>query len=175
MDTSNKRTRLRALIVGGALALSMAVPLAVNADTTGGPAIPPPASNGVTVTGTSFHGDTKLIVTTTVTFRCDPIQVYDWETGMWSATTAGRLGQASAYIVQASGKSVSSASGYISGGSVVCDGTSPNTRSIAVVAASSPWKSGSAAAGVTVSVDSGDEENGNGYASTGPMAVKLGK
>ena len=174
MDSSNKRMRLRAVIVGGALALSMALPLAVSADTTEG-SIPPAASNGVTITGSSFHIDSKLIVTTTFTFRCDPIQVYDWETGMYTSTTAGRLGGASATIVQASGRSVASASGSAGGGAVVCDGTSTNTASIAVVAATSPWKSGAAAGGVTAFVDAGDEENGSGYGSTGPMVIRLAK
>jgi len=94
---------------------------------------------------------------------------------MYSTTTAGRVGGASATIVQASGKSVASASGSAFGGTAVCDGTSTNTTSIAVVAATSPWKSGSAAGGVTVSVDAGDEENGFGYGSTGPMVIRLGK
>src|SRR4249919_2743246 len=174
MDSSNRRMRLRAAIVGGALVLSMAVPLAVSADTTEG-SIPPAASNGVTITGSSFHIDSKLIVTTNITFTCDPIQVYDWETGMYTTTTAGRLNWASATIVQASGRSVASSSGNASGGAAVCDGTSINTTSVAVVASTSPWKSGAAAGGVTASVDAGDEENGFGYGSTGPMVIRLGK
>ena len=35
MDTLNGHRRLRALIVGGALAVALAMPLAVSADTTG--------------------------------------------------------------------------------------------------------------------------------------------
>jgi hypothetical protein len=175
MDSSNKRMRLRAAMIAGALALSMAVPLAVSADTTDGGTIPPPASNGVTITGSSFHIDSKLIVTTNVSFTCDPIQVYDWETGTYSTTTAGRLGGASAIVVQASGRSVASSSGSVGGGAVVCDGTSTNTASIAVVATTAPWKSGAAAGGVTAFVDAGDEENGFGYGSTGPMVIRLAK
>jgi hypothetical protein len=175
MDSSNKRMRLRAAMIGGALALSMAVPLAVSADTTDGGTIPPAASNGVTITGSSFHIDSKLIVTTNITFICDPIQIYDWETGTYVSTTSGRLGGASAIIVQASGRSVASSSGSAGGGAVVCDGTSTNTTSIAVVATTAPWKSGAAAGGVTAYVTADNEEDGSGYGSTGPMVIKLAK
>ncbi len=81
MDTLNGHRRLRALIVGGALAVALAMPLAVSADTTGGSVIQPAFSRGATITLDAVHLTSKLIATVDISFTCDPLLVYDWETG----------------------------------------------------------------------------------------------
>ena len=118
MDTLNGHRRLRALIVGGALAVALAMPLAVSADTTGGSVIQPAFSRGATITLDAVHLKSKLIATVDISFTCDPLLVYDWETGTYTTTTAGQVEDATAVIVQGSGRSIASASGDAFGGDV---------------------------------------------------------
>jgi hypothetical protein len=173
MDSFSGPARLRALIVGGALAVALAMPLAVSADTTGG-SIPPAQAAGATITLGAVHFQSKVLATVDISFTCDPFQVYDWETGTWTTSTAGTGGEASAVIVEASGKTIATATGGTSFGAVTCDGASVSTLSIPVVASVSPFKAGVAAAGAFVSV-SNDFGSNYDYASTGPIMVRLGK
>ena len=126
MDTLNGHRRLRALIVGGALAVALAMPLAVSADTTGGSVIQPAFSRGATITLDAVHLESKLIATVDISFTCDPLLVYDWETGTYTTTTAGQVEDAIAVIVQASGRSIASASGTRSAAASLCDGSHVN-------------------------------------------------
>jgi hypothetical protein len=174
MDTLNGHRRLRALIVGGALAVALAMPLAVSADTTGGSIIQPAFSRGATITLDAVHFKSKLIATVDISFTCDPLLVYDWETGTYTTTTAGQVEEAIAVIVQGSGRSIASASGDAFGGDALCDGSHVNTLSIPVVASMAPWKSGAAAAGASVSVADATFSSSH-YASSGAVTVKLGK
>ena len=86
MDSFSGPARVRALIVGGALAVALAMPLAVSADTTGG-SIPPAQTAGATITLGAVHFQSKVLATVDISFTCDPFQVYDWETGTWTTTT----------------------------------------------------------------------------------------
>ena len=174
MDTLNTHRRLRALIVGGALAVALAMPLAVSADTTGGSVIQPAFSRGAMITLDGAHLTSKLIATVDISFTCDPLLVYDWETGTYTTTTAGQVEDATAVIVQGSGRSIASASGNAFGGDVLCDGSHVNSLTIPVVASTAPWKSGAVAAGASVSVTDATFSSSH-YASSGAVTVRLGK
>jgi len=116
----------------------------------------------------------RVVAVVDISFTCDPLLVYDWETGLTQPTTAGRLEYASVAIVQASGRSIASGTAEFSGGDVVCDGTTANIRSAAVVASTLPWKSGGAVAGASIYVTDGEYQSSHS-ASSGPISVKLGK
>lgn len=174
MGSFDRHARLRALIVGSALATALAMPLAVSADTIGGGPIQGAYSSGASISVGAIHLKSKVLATVDVSFTCDPLQAYDWETGTWSTTTAGRIDSASAVIVQASGRSVATASGDSFGSDALCDGSTVQTLSIPVVASTIALKSGAAAAGATVSITDAMHSS-NDYASSGAVAVKLGK
>ena len=175
MDTLNGHRRLRALIVGGALAVALAMPLAVSADTTGGSVIQAAFSRGATITLDAVHLKSKLIATVDISFTCDPLLVYDWETGTYTTTTAGQVEDATAVIVQGSGRSIASASGDAFGGGCHCAMEAMSTSlTIPVVASTSPWKSGAVAAGASVSVTDATFSSSH-YASSGAVTVRLGK
>ena len=175
MGLLDQHARLRAIIVGGALSAALALPFGVSADTTGGSSIQPAASNGATIAMDSgVHVMSKVVATVNISFSCDPIPVYDWETGTTTSTTSGHVEYGSVVIVQAAGRSINSGSADFYGGDVVCDGVAVYTRSIPVVASALPWKSGAAAAGGTVYITDATYQ-GSDYASSGPIAVKLSK
>jgi hypothetical protein len=111
-----------------------------------------------------------------ISFTCGPIQVYDFETGTWTTTTSGHVDDASATIVQASGRSIASASGDSFGGAVTCDGSAVYTREIDVVASTAPFKTGAAVAAASVSIGAVASESGGGnFASSGPVSVRIVK
>lgn len=174
MGLIESSARLRAGLLGAALVVALALPAAVSADTTGGGAIQPASSRGATITLDAVHRLSKVLARVDISFTCDPLRVYDWETGTTSTTTAGHLDAASAVIVQASGRTVAAASGDAFGGDVTCDGTTLHRVSIDVVASTMPFKAGAAAAGATVSIADASFE-ANDYASTGAVMVKLAR
>ena len=174
MGSINGRARLRALIVGGALAAALAMPLAASADTTGGGSIPPAYSQGATINLGAVHMVSKVLSTVDISFTCDPLEVFDWQTGTTTITTDGRLDSANAFIVQASGKTIVATSGDAFGGDVLCDGSTVHSLTIQVVASAAPFKAGAAAAGARVSV-ADPSFQARDDASTGASTIKLGK
>ena len=167
-------SRGRLILLGVALSAALAVPTAAFADTTGGGVIPGPASNGATIELGGGALVARVVVNVRVSFTCDPFLVYDWDTGTEVPTTHGSLENLYAVVVQASGRTINSGSSDTSGGDVTCDGTTANVRTLAIVADTSPWKSGAAVAGASAFVSSPDF-NTSHYASTGAIAIKIGK
>jgi len=175
MGSFDQHARLRAILLGGALLGALALPIGVSADTTGGSTIPAASSNGATIAvSRSVHVISKVVATVDISFTCDPFEVYDWETNATTTSTSGHVEYGSATIVQASGRSVVSSSAEYFGGNVVCDGATVHTRSIPVVASTLPWKSSASVAGATVYLADATYQASH-YASSGPIAVKLGK
>ena len=165
--------RPRLVIVAGLLALALAAPSAVSADTTGAPSIQPAISHGATIEVTSIGVTAKIIATVSFSFTCEPFQAYDWETGQTIETTVGRIEGGGATIIQAQGRTLDWGTGEVFfGGSAVCDGTTVNTASTPVTAAVSPWKNGSAVVGAYINVCD-DQCSDSDYATSGPVAVKL--
>ena len=175
MRLHGHRSRLRALTLSGALLACLAVPAVASADTTG-LTIQPAASRGATITvSPTVRMTSKVMATFDVRFTCDPLLVYDWETGETHPSTDGRFAYGTAVLIQAQGRSIASASSEAYGGDdVLCDGTTIHTRQLSVLASTLPWKGGSAIAGVSVSI-SDTESNVSDWASSGPVQVKLVK
>jgi len=174
MDTRIGHRRLRALIVGGALAAALAMPLAASADTTDGGVIRPAYSEGATINLGAVHLVSKVLATVDIAFTCDPLQVFEWQTGTTTTTTEGRLDSANAAIVQASGKTIVAATGDAFGGNVLCDGSSVHYLTVQVVASSAPFKAGAAAVGASISI-ADPSFQARDIASTGATTVKLGR
>lgn len=173
MDMFKKRARLRAILVSAGLAAALALPIGVSADTTGGSSITPAASIRATIAiGSPVHVMSRVLATVDVSFTCDPIPVYDWETDTTMLTMNGYVQYGTVVIAQASGRSIASGSVEFYGGDVLCNGTTVYTRSVPVVASTIPWKSGAAVIGATISITDANM-NGSDYASSGAIAVKL--
>ena len=120
MGTFRQHRRLRALIATGTLAAAMALPIGVSANTPE-VGISPAGSNGATIQVSNIVNITsKVLATVDVTFTCDPFLIFDFETGEFVTSTAG-FGQVDVTLIQASGRSVVTATA--SGGS----GSSPAT------------------------------------------------
>ena len=168
-------SRFRAFALGGAVLACLALPAVASADTTGGGTIPPAASRGATITmAPTIRVTSKVVATIGISFTCDPFMVYDWETGETRPSTIGHLEGGQILVVQASGRTVNTASADLFGGEVVCDGTTVQSLTASVVASTVPWKTGAAVAAASVYVADQDFQSSD-YASTGPMAVKLVK
>jgi len=173
MFSSHIGRRTRLVVAGGMLAVAFAVPSAVSADTTGGvPSIQPAFSRDATIQVTSVSVTAKVIATVTITFICQPFQSYDWETGQTIETTAGRIEDGQATVIQAQGRTIAWGQGDLFGGSVVCDGTTVNATSVPVTAAVAPWKTGTAVVGASIYVTDENGSDSDGAAS-GPVAVRL--
>jgi hypothetical protein len=174
MSTPSHVRHVRLLVVGGALAAILATPISALADTTPPPTIYPAETSGATIhlSGSSVIG--RVLVTTSVDFTCDPFLVLDPETGTEVERTDGSLEFGAVTILQASGKTVNFGEGTFYGGAIVCDGTSVNHRDVGVAAGVVPWKAGTAVAGARVFITSPDFQTSD-YASTGALAIKLGK
>ena len=164
---------LSTLVATGILAAGLALPATALADTTGGaPSIQPAYSRDATITGVSVNVTAKLIANVTISFTCQPLQMYDWNTGETIETTAGHFEGGGATVIQAQGRTVAWGQADLFGQAVTCDGTTVNTVSAPVTASTSPWKNGSAVVGATVFIS---DENGSDSdnASSGPIVVKL--
>ena len=174
MSTPSRARPARMLMLTGALAAALALPAAALADTTPPPTIYPAATNGATIqlSGSSVIG--RVLVTTRVDFTCDPFFVFDPGTGTEVERTDGSLEFGAVTILQASGRTINFGEGVFYGGTIICDGTTLNHRDVGVAAGVVPWKAGSAVAGARISISSPDFVTGE-YASTGAMAIKLGK
>jgi hypothetical protein len=168
MGTSRNQGRLRAMIGAAALAVALAAPAAVSADTI-------PGTSGIAVVSVdpSVRVLNKVVATINVSFTCDPFLVYDWETGQYVQSTAGFLEGADASLTQAAGKTIASGSARIfTTAPVVCDGATVNNGSVTITATTVPWKNGAAVATAAVHVvDSQFQTADNG--SSGPVSVKL--
>jgi hypothetical protein len=174
MRLHGHRSRLRALTLSGALLACLALPAVASADTTN-LTIQPAASRGATITlDPNVRVTSKVVATVGITFKCDPFMVYDWETGETRPSTVGFLEGGQIVLVQASGRTVNTASIGLFGGEVVCDGTTVQSLTASIVASTAPWKSGAAVTGATVYVVDQDYQSSH-YASTGAMSVKLTK
>lgn len=173
MNHTSIGRRPRLVIAAGLLALALAAPGAVSADTTGAPSIQPAISHGATIQVTSIAVTAKIVATVTIAFTCQPFQSYDWETGQTIETTIGHIEGGGATIIQAQGRTLDWGTGEIFfGGNAVCDGTTVNTASTPVTATVSPWKNGAAVAGAYINLC--DEQcSDSDYATSGPVSVKL--
>jgi hypothetical protein len=169
MRPISRSGRFRAGLLCAALAVCLALPAAASADTTGDS----PGVARVTV-DTSVHVTAKLVAVVDVSFTCDPFLVYDWQTGTYVQSTVGHLEGGGVNLTQASGRSIASAGGEVTPGTVVCDGQTVTTRSVSIMAYSSPWKSGTAIATARLTIyDDGYQSYDLGE--SGPVVVKLGK
>jgi hypothetical protein len=169
MRPNSRSGRLRAALLCAALAACLALPAAASADTTGDS----PGVAHVTV-DPAVHVTAKLVAVVDVSITCDPFLVYDWETGTYVESTVGHLEGGGVSLSQASGRRIASASGEVGGGTVVCDGQTATTRSISIMAYSSPWKSGTAIATARLTIYA-DGFGSYDLADSGPVVVKLGK
>lgn len=168
------RRPARAILLAGLLVAATALPAVVAADT-GGLQIEPAASRGATIQVAPPIAVTgRVVASVQVMFICDPFELYDWETGTTVTSTQGSLEGGAVVLVQASGKTVNSGSGFYGAAPVVCDGATVNTRTAAVTATAAPWKSGTAVVGASVYIASLDGQD-SAYASSGPITVKLSK
>lgn len=175
MSIQSVGRRGRLLIAAASIALVLAVPATVSADTTQSPpTIFPAEGRGATIelSGGSVIG--RLVANVRVSFTCDPFLVYDWETGTEVESTVGRLEFGAVTILQASGRTINYGEVSLFGGDVVCDGSAVNVREVGVVANVVPWKNGTAVAGARVYIV--DEAfQASHYASTGALSIKLGR
>jgi hypothetical protein len=173
MHTSSIGRRMRLTIACGMLAVALAVPATVSADTTSGaPSIQPALSRDATIQVTSVTVTAKVIANVTIAFTCQPFEAFDWETGETIETTVGRIEGGQMVVIQAQGRTIAWGEGQAFGGNATCDGSTVNTLSTPVTAVVSPWKVGTAVVGATIHVVN---ENGSDvdYASSGPVTVRL--
>lgn len=169
MDNLRLPRRARIAVIGVALALMMALPIAANADTTGGGG---PGGAHLTINPT-VRVISKVVAVVHLSFTCDELQAFDFGTGEIVPTTAGVLQQADAQVWQASGRSVAGGGSFICAFQpVTCDGTTVNTLDIAVPTTTVPYKAGSAAASADVFISDLNMTTG-ASGSAGPVSVKL--
>ena len=175
MVASHLFRRARLVMAGGMLAIALAVPGAVSADTTGGvPSIQPAYSRDASIQIGSVNVTAKVIATVTLQFTCQPFQTYDWQTGETTETTAGRVEGGQVTVVQAQGRTIAWGQVDLFGATAVCDGTTVNVTSAPVTAAVAPWKVGTAVAGAWIQVSDATGSDSDG-ASSGPATVRLSK
>jgi hypothetical protein len=171
MRPIDPRGRIRAGLLCTALAVCLALPAAVSAATPGG------GTAQVTV-GASVPVLAKVVALVDVSFTCDPFLIFDRETGTMVESTAGHLVFGGVTLTQAQGKSIVIAGADLPEGTpdatVVCDGVTLQTRTVAVRADTQPWKSGAAVASARVQVydELGQSRD---FGQSGPVVVKLGK
>ena len=167
MRPIHSRGRRRAALVGAVLAICLALPAAASA------AIPGGGTAQVTI-GKSVHVAAKVAAVVDVTFTCDPFLIQDPETGTLVESTIGHLADGGVTLTQASGKSIAMGSASFDNDTVVCDGVTPHTQSMVIMATTVPWKSGAAVASARVQVFSDGFESRD-VGESGPVVVKLGK
>lgn len=158
-------------LVGAALAVLL-VPGVALADTGGGTTIGPRYERGATVDIEGASLDSRLLATIRIAVVCDPITYYDWETWEQLTTTDGRL-SGDATLLQAQGRSIATAVGYVAAVPVTCDGTTVNHATVSVVAQNLPLRRGDALAGVSVWVSAQGGESSEAFGQSGPTAVRL--
>jgi hypothetical protein len=167
MRPIDRRRGLRASLACAALAVCLVLPAAASAATPGG------GTAQVTV-GTVVHVTAKLVAVVDVSFTCDPFLIFDWQSGTTVESTVGHLSDGGVSLTQVSGRSIALASHWFPSETVVCDGVTPQTYSVAIVAATQPWKSGTAIANAWVQVYS-DGFQFRDRGDSGHVVVKLGK
>jgi hypothetical protein len=173
MGASHLSRRTRLVMAGGLLAIALAVPGAVSADTTGGaPSIPPAQSRDATIQVASVSVTAKVVANVTIRFTCQPFQVFDWETGQTIETTAGHIEGGGATVIQAQGRTIAWGQAELFGGAAVCDGATVNAVTVPVTAAVAPWKAGTAVVGASIYVidEAGSDSD---YATSGPLTFRL--
>ena len=165
--------RVRVLAAGAGIALTLAIPAVAFADTTSGPpSIQPAFTRNATIQVQSVTVTAKVIATVSLAFTCQPLQMFDWDTGETIETTVGRLEGGQVTVIQAQGRTIAWGQTELFGGTATCDGTTVNHVSAPVTAAVAPWKTGTAVVGASVVVI---DENGStsDFASSGPVTVRL--
>ena len=171
---------MKRIVATLAVLAALAFPVGVLADTTGGGDIPPGSSTGgMTIQVRSVHLTTKAVAQVEVGLSClpKPASSYplftQWEEAFMQVS-----------VHQASGKTI--AFGTADGSfdpDAICDGTTHVlTFGVAADPSSVPFKSGSAAVGASAATsysfenwDTGDNGWVSANASTGWLAMKLGK
>jgi hypothetical protein len=167
MRPFDRRGRLRASLLGMAMAACLAVPAAASAATPGGGTAQVTIANDV-------HMTAKVVAVVDVSFTCDPFLIMDWTTGTLVESTVGHLADGGVTLTQASGKSIGVGSASFDNATVVCDGATPQTQSMVIMARDLPWKAGAAVASARVQVYS-DGFQFRDIGDSGPVLVKLGK
>src|SRR6188508_3525215 len=113
MRPFDRRGRLRASLLGLAVATCLAVPAAASAATPGGGTAQVTIANDV-------HMTAKVVAVVDVSFTCDPFLIMDWSTGTLVESTVGHMVFGGVTLTQASGKSVNVAGADFPESSVVC-------------------------------------------------------
>ena len=171
----SRRTRLA--VMAASLAVALAVPATVSADTgQPPPTIFPAESRGATVVvSTRATITAKLIATIGADITCQPFEMFDWETGQTVLSTEGQLEFTTADLLQVSGRAINWGSApAASSGSVVCDGTTVTHVTFMVTPQNVPRKSGSAVVGVRIQVVPPDFSTSD-FASSGAVEIRLSK
>ena len=172
---AGRRTRLA--VIAASLAVTLAVPAAVSADTTQPPpTIFPAESRGATVAvSTRATITAKLIATIGADITCQPFEMFDWETGETVLSTEGQLEFTEADLLQVSGRAINWGSApAASPGSVVCDGTTVTHVTFSVTPQNLPWKAGAAVVGVRIQIVPPDFSTSD-FASSGAVEIRLSK
>jgi len=165
--------RVRVLAAGAAIALTLAIPAVALADTTSGtPSIQPAFTRNATIHVESITVTGKVVASVSLAFMCQPLQVFDWETGQTVETTVAHLEGGQVTLIQAQGRTIAWGETQLFGGTATCDGTTVNHVSAPVTAAVAPWKTGTAVVGASVYLID-DNMSASDYASTGPVTVRL--
>jgi hypothetical protein len=176
MSAIVSRSRRLGILATTAIAIALAVPAAVSADTGSPPTIFPAESRGATVE-VSTRGiiSARLIATIRVNITCEPLEMFDWETGQTSLTTEGHVEFTNADLLQVSGRTINWGSApATSPGNVVCDGETVTPVTFTIIPQNLPWKSGSAVVGVRIQVVPPDFSSGH-FASSGAVEIHLSK
>ena len=163
---------LRAVVVGAAVLVALAVPTVAHADTTGSPTIQPAISRNATIHVDSVSLTAKVLANVNVSVTCQPLMTFDWDTGQTVPTTVGHLEGGQVTLIQAQGRTVAWAGADLFGGTATCDGSTINHASVAIAASSSPWKTGTAVVGASVDVID-ENMTTSDFASSGPVTVRL--
>ena len=169
MNTLARPRRARAVLGTMALLVALALPVGANADTTGGGG----GSGGLYPTIGQVRLLAKVVAVVHVTFTCDPLNAYDWNTGQVVVTTDGVLEYAAASVWQASGRAVAQGSAYQNDRrAVICDSATLNSVDISVPTSTVPFRRGSAVASAELTVTDANMSAGDS-GSTGPVVVQL--
>jgi hypothetical protein len=171
---SGPRRAITSSVLG--LLLTLALTGLASADTIG-TSIPPPSSNGASVSITAASLDQRVAVTLEVTVTCDPLyDVYYWETGEFVPVETHLYVDGYAQVYQAVGRSIASGEGYF-GGWATCDGVTEHTFSMTMVSGTVPFRGGSALAGVRVAAFAWNGQPSQppwgDDASSGPVTIRL--
>ncbi|MEO5941260.1 MAG: hypothetical protein ABIZ72_09685 [Candidatus Limnocylindrales bacterium] len=170
------RGRSRAIAFGALVAVALAAPGAVSANTTGGG-----GGAGATVNVVAVTFANKLVVDVTLDITCQPFVQFDWSGVPTGVTTTSGTIVGNVSLMQAQGRTIAHASGSINpptqnGPAVTCDGSTFRVT-VPVVAQDLPLRRGAAVVTAEIAMyptvpccDSWSVDSIN----LGPTSVKIG-